>query len=212
MKAPEIRSYDRDACAVFCKTREAFGVFSNMAAGMPLVVDGTPWRSSEALYQACRLPAHPALQSRIAMALNGMAAKELAHSALPLTRADWATARVHCMRWVLRLKAQQHPDSFGAALLESGDRPIVEFSIRDEFWGAGPGPGNSLVGCNVLGRLLMQVRAEVQAQGHARPVPPPPIPDARLLGKLICVVEPPAPEPEPASRPLAARLAGFAFP
>lgn len=212
MKIPEMRRYERDACAVFCKTREAFGVFSNMAAGMPLVVDGTPWRSSEALYQACRLPTHPALQSRIAMALNGMAAKEVAHSALALTRADWETARVHCMRWVLRLKAQQHPGTFVAALLESGDRPIVELSMRDDFWGAGPGPGNTLVGRNVLGRLLMQVRAEIHAHGHARRVLPPPIPDARLLGKPIPAVEPPTVEPEPQPRPLAARLAGFAFP
>lgn len=212
MKTPEIRSYDRDTSAVFCKTREAFGVFSNMAPGMPLQVDGTAWRSSEALYQACRLPAHPAMQSRIAMALNGMAAKEVAHSALPLTRPDWEVARVHCMRWVLRLKAQQHPETFVAALMESGERPIVEFSMRDAFWGAGPGPGNTLVGCNVLGRLLMQVRAEVLAHGHARPVPPPPIPEARLLGKVIGVVEPPPADPERPKRPLAACLAGFAFP
>lgn len=212
MKVPSERSYDRDACAVFCKTREAFGVFSNMAAGMPLVVDGATWRTSEALYQACRLPEHPALQSRIALALNGMAAKGVAHSAIALTRPDWDTARVHCMRWVLRLKAQQHPETFVAALIESGERPIVEFSMRDTFWGAGPGPGDTLVGCNVLGRLLMQVRAEVLAHGHDRVVPPPPIPNPRLLGRLIPAMSPPVAEPEVPPRPLAKALAGFAFP
>jgi len=130
MKSPSTRTYHRAESAVFCRTREVFGIFSNMAAGAPLTVDGATWRSAEALYQACRFPGHPALQAQIAMATNAMASKQLAHASIALTRPDWGSTRVHCMRWVLRLKAQQHPDTFAHALIESGDRAIVEFSMR----------------------------------------------------------------------------------
>src|SRR5438105_2891921 len=50
------REYARKGSAVFCKTDEEFGGLSNMAAGFPLVVNGVPIRTSEALYQACRFP------------------------------------------------------------------------------------------------------------------------------------------------------------
>src|SRR5262249_37544484 len=54
---------------------------------------------------------------------------------------------------------------FSELLLATGDRPIVEESKKDEFWGAKPVDSATLIGMNVLGRLLMELREEVRQPG-----------------------------------------------
>lgn len=77
------------------------------------------------------------------------------------TRGDWLSVRVAIMRWVLRVKLKQHHREFGLVLIETGDLPIVEESSKDQFWGARRSPDGVLVGANVLGRLLMELRGEL---------------------------------------------------
>lgn len=67
---------------------------------------------------------------------------------------------------VLRVKLAQHWDRFGSLLLATGQRPIVEESKKDVFWGARPVDEHSLVGVNVLGRLLMELRDEMRRAGR----------------------------------------------
>ena len=67
----------------------------------------------------------------------------------------------------LRLKLAQNWDQFSDLLLESDDMPIVEHSRRDDFWGAKPIDGETLVGTNSLGRLRKSksaVRVKVEAR------------------------------------------------
>ena len=59
------RTYDRDASAVFRRTKEQFGDLSNMAGGFPLLVNDTTIKTSEALYQALRFPTLPEVQRKI---------------------------------------------------------------------------------------------------------------------------------------------------
>lgn len=40
--------------------------------------------------------------------------------------------------------------------------PIVEESYRDQFWGAKPIDGETLVGMNILGRLLVELRERLR--------------------------------------------------
>ncbi len=56
IEAKQLRTYNRDDCVVFCKTNEKFGGLSNMAPGFPLRINDVDFRTSEALYQACRFP------------------------------------------------------------------------------------------------------------------------------------------------------------
>ena len=73
----------------------------------------------------------------------------------------WTEQRVHAMRWVIRRKLETLPAWMGAILLRTGDRPIVEISTRDQYWGARPEapPGGTIYrGRNVLGRLWMELR------------------------------------------------------
>ena len=75
--------------------------------------------------------------------------------------ADWNDRRVDAMRWVIRMKREANPELVDALLQKSGDRPIVEHSRHDSFWGARP-EGGKLVGQNILGRLWMELRQQVR--------------------------------------------------
>lgn len=76
------------------------------------------------------------------------------------SRKDWDSVRVEIMRWCLQMKLDQHFGRFYNSLRKSGDRPIVERSRRDRFWGAVLEEDGVLRGKNQLGRLLMELRDE----------------------------------------------------
>ena len=157
-------TYQRSECVSFRKTREAFGGLSNMAAGFPITVRTVKsgrvlCLTSEALYQACRFPSLPDVQRAVIASKSPMTAKMLTkpHRATG-TRPDWNEARVVIMYWCLQMKLAQNWDTFGALLRSTGSLPIVEDSFKDAFWGAIPNGPDTLVGQNVLGRLLTGLR------------------------------------------------------
>jgi type I restriction enzyme, S subunit len=158
-----MRTYDRFKSVVFLKTNEEFGGLSNMAGGFPLVVNRLSIFTSEALYQACRFPHMPEVQRLIIAQTSPMTAKMKSKPHRRDSRPDWNQVRVKIMRWCLRVKLVQHWNKFSELLLATGDRPIVEHSRRDDFWGAKPAGDQTLVGVNVLGRLLMELREEVRS-------------------------------------------------
>lgn len=183
----QIRIYDREESAVFLKTNEEFGGLSNMAGGYPLVVNGIRIFTSEALYQACRFPHMPEVQQLIIAQASPMTAKMKSKPYRGNSRPDWNQVRVKVMRWCLRVKLAQNWTQFSELLLATGDRPIVEASRRDEFWGARPVDDRTLMGMNVLGRLLMELREEVRNGVCTAPmrVEPLPIPDFLLKGQPV---------------------------
>jgi len=75
-----------------------------------------------------------------------------------LRRADWDAVKVDRMRQILRAKVGQH-EYVLRKLLATGDRELVEDSWRDDFWGWGPNRD----GQNMLGKLWMEIRAELRA-------------------------------------------------
>ena len=180
------RAYVRAESAVFLRVKEAYGGLSNMAGGFPLEVNGVFIRTSEALYQSCRFPHLPEVQRVIIDQKSPQTAKMKGKPHRNNSRADWNRVRVKIMRWCLRVKLAQNWSSFSALLLETGDLPIVEESRRDPFWGAKP-DGDVLIGMNVLGRLLMELREEVKARDRAMflSVRPLLIPDFSLLERAI---------------------------
>ena len=66
------------------------------------------------------------------------------------------------MRWCLRVKLAQNWSAFTKLLLSTGAKAIVEESRKDDFWGAKAIDKSTLVGMNVLGRLLMELREEIK--------------------------------------------------
>jgi ribA/ribD-fused uncharacterized protein len=183
------RSYEIINAVIIYKTKEKFGGLSNMASGFSLQVNGTRILTSEALYQACRFPHIDYLQREIIKQISPMTAKRLCKPFLDQSRPDWDLVRVKVMRWCLRIKLAQNYETFGSLLLATKDAPIVEFSIKDDFWGAKPDQvnGNVLVGQNVLGRLLMELRELLKYDNgnNLKIVTPLNIPDFNLFGQPI---------------------------
>lgn len=184
------RTYSRQDAAVFCKTKEAFGGLSNMAGGFPLCVNGVHILTSEALYQACRFPHRPEVQRLIIAQRSPMTAKMKGKPYRNDSRPDWDSARIRIMRWCLRVKLAQNWDTFGGLLLSTEHKWIVEESHRDAFWGAKPVDAEHLTGMNVLGRLLMELREQLDGPDaeELRTVFPPPIPQFLLYDEEIGVI------------------------
>lgn len=153
-----------------------------MAAGYPLKVNGIGIRTSEALYQACRYPLRIDVQKNIIEQKSPMAAKMVMKPYKEFGRADWQDVKIDIMYWCLKIKLAQNYEKFGELLDSTDDRPIVEDSWKDSFWGAIPN-GENLVGYNVLGQLLMQLRDEDQSSlGRIEPVD---VKDFLLFGEQI---------------------------
>ncbi len=193
----QTRTYSRKDSVVFLKTDEPFGGLSNMAGGYPIHVNGVRILTSEALYQVCRFPHLPDVQKLIIGQVSPMTAKMRSKPYRKDSRPDWDQVRVRIMRWSLRMKLANNWNTFSALLLKTGERPIVEESRKDDFWGAKVvDDGDTLVGMNVLGRLLMELREQVKQQGRdaALDIAPPDIPQFLLFGRPI---EVPAGGPAP---------------
>lgn len=190
MSSEQIRTYDRANSVVFLKTDEPFGGLSNMAGGYLLHVGGVRILTSEALYQACRFPHLPEVQRLIIGQTSPMTAKMRSKPYRKNSRQDWDQVRVKIMRWCLRVKLAQNWATFSELLLRTGDYAIVEESRKDDFWGAKVLAENTLVGMNVLGRLLMELREAIKSGGRDRflCVKPPGIPDFILLGRPIEII------------------------
>ena len=164
MNQKDLRVYNQEEVVVFCKTKESFGGYSNMCAGYPLELGGVKIFTSEALYQACRFPEHAFVQKEIIMQKSPMSAKMKGKKYRDLTRASWNMDRVKIMRWSLRVKLLQNFAKFSSDLMESGNLEIVEKSTKgDDFWGTTLQSDGKLVGFNILGRLLMELRENLKS-------------------------------------------------
>lgn len=187
-------NYRRSACAVFRKTNERWGGFSNMAAGFPIVVNDVPIRTSEAIYQACRFPHLPSVQREIIAQASPMAAKMKGKPHRQFSRPDFDGLRVPLMWWSIRVKLACNMPSFSRLLLATNGRTVVEESVKDIYWGAKASSDDDrkLVGRNVLGRLLCLLREAVEQKDldTMMVVPPLPITDFLLFGVPIRTVEP----------------------
>lgn len=156
---------------------------SNMAGQMPIYwplekIPENRWGSSEQLYQASKYSstvmcvpksnpdADPCVRNRIRARNDARGAKLTQKCAVEagLVRSDWESkeVRLKAMLWVLELKLYWNPESFGEALRRA-NRPIVEISTKDDFWGCNPCSKGVLRGENHMGRLLMHVRSRRRA-------------------------------------------------
>ncbi len=167
--------YEKDKCAWFFSKNDPNFALSNMGAGFGINYRGIMWHSSEQLYQASKytgdvicLPAtgkaeEPNVRKRIIASKNARGAKMTQKCAekAGLVRAEWDRIRIDNMLYVLKLKLKNNSVRFRKALLGTGNREIVELSSKDTFWGAKEVEPGILKGQNVLGKLLMMVRDDM---------------------------------------------------
>ena len=157
--------YRKNEVCWFIRASDEFGCLSNMYQRdlqNMLVVNGLEYRSSEALYQACRFPDHPEIQEKVREQKSPMAAKMVSkpHRA-DKCREDWDEVRVDVMRWVLRVKLSCNFNQISSGLEATQGQDIVEISTKgDKFWGTVDDGNGNLDGKNNMGVLLMELRDE----------------------------------------------------
>ena len=189
MTKADLRTYRADDIISFRKTGEEFGGLSNMAPGFPIRIAGITLRTSEALYQACRFPHMPEVQKIIVGEASPMTAKMRSKPYRNDSREHWDDIRVPIMKWCLRVKLAQNWSAFGDLLMRTGDKPIVEDSRKDDFWGAIKDAYGEFHGRNVLGRLLMELREKLKTNPDGlKHVAPIKIQQFTLLGEEIPII------------------------
>lgn len=132
-----------------------FYVLSNFSA-FRLQWQGLNFDTSEAAYHWNKFLSKR-IQNEILMANSAHDAFKIAERNRAHRRPDWDMVKIGIMRDILRAKVAQH-EYVRRKLLDTGDRELVEDSWRDSFWGWGP-DGNGL---NILGKLWMEIRAELR--------------------------------------------------
>ena len=143
----------------FYRTSDDHGCFSNFAA-YPISLDGKLWPTTEHYFQAQKF-LDDSHREQIRKAKSPMIAARMGRDRKKKLRRDWESVKVEVMRQAIRAKFTQH-DDLRAILLATGDAKIVEHTEKDAYWGDG-GDGS---GKNMLGRILMEIRAECGPDWH----------------------------------------------
>jgi ribA/ribD-fused uncharacterized protein len=196
----ESRTYIKAEVSGFLYTRDPLGPLSNMHPDFPIEVAGLPCGSTEAYYQAMRYPHLPDFQAEILAQDTPMLAKRHAYTRIAEARPDWLQVNVPVMRHALRLRYAHHPTDMVDVMHLTAGKPIVEISRRDNFWGAIEDNG-LLTGCNVLGRLHMEMREIILGRDPELPyeVQAPAISGAVLCDRPIITFTPEAVQPAQAA-------------
>jgi ribA/ribD-fused uncharacterized protein len=158
------RAEKQDSEVAFYRANEhPYGVFSNLYK-REIYFEGRRFPTAEHAYQAGK-PRKEAVREWILSAPTPAHVAMAAHGLYPWDIVpEWSRIKHDRMRRVLRAKFNQHHD-LAAILLSTGNKRIVETPRTDtavnRHWGEVNGRGN-----NVLGILLMEIRAELTAAGH----------------------------------------------
>lgn len=133
------------------------GCFSNFSKH-GFVLDGKDWRTAEHYFQSMKFVG-TAHEEEVRAAPDPMTAKNRGGDRTRPLRADWEAVKDDIMRRAVRAKFTQHPD-IRAVLLATGEEELIENAPRDHYWGCGADGS----GKNMLGQILMEVRAELRGE------------------------------------------------
>jgi ribA/ribD-fused uncharacterized protein len=131
---------------------EPYGCFSNFSPhGFEL--DGLYWPTSEHYFQAQKFTGTEHAEA-VRLARTPKEAAEIGRDRARPLRPDWDEVKDDVMRRAVRRKFETHP-AIRAVLLSTGDDELIEATTGDYYWGC----GTNGTGRNMLGQILMEVRA-----------------------------------------------------
>jgi ribA/ribD-fused uncharacterized protein len=130
--------------------------FTNFAE-YPIELDGQKWPTSEHYYQAQKFEHFPHLKEIVRNLKTAKEAYKFPRNNPDHVRKDWQIVKNDVMRKALRAKFTQH-NNLRVLLLDTGSAILVEHTSNDSYWADG---GNGS-GKNMLGIMLMEVRAELR--------------------------------------------------
>ena len=138
----------------FYTAGDEYGCFSNFSRH-GVEFDGFYYPTVEHYFQAQKF-AGTELATRIARARSPKDAKQLGGSRSTPIREDWEEVKVEIMKRAVSKKFETHA-SIRETLLSTDSEELVENAPADYFWGCGADGS----GQNMLGRILMDVRSEL---------------------------------------------------
>jgi ribA/ribD-fused uncharacterized protein len=140
----------------FYRVSDRYGEFSNFAS-FPIEIGGVAWPTTEHYFQGQKF-AGTQHEEEIRREPSPMVAARMGRDRNRPLRSDWELVKNDIMRDALWAKFTQHAALRGL-LLSTGDAEIVEHTTNDAYWGdAGDGTGK-----NMLGKMLMELRASLNA-------------------------------------------------
>ncbi|CAN4280814.1 NADAR family protein [Pseudoxanthomonas sp. LjRoot125] len=156
-----------DEVRFYRSNEKPYGVFSNLFRS-EVEFEGLVYPTAEHAYQAGKARKEVVRDWILAAPTPALAAMAAHGLYVWDVKPDWAKTKFDRMRGVLRAKFTQHP-KLAELLLSTGSARLVEVGTVDNavnrLWGEVNG-----VGKNMLGVLLMEVRAEIlAAQQNPKP-------------------------------------------
>ena len=151
----------------------------------PLSLNDMLVHSSEHLYQCMRFSEHSDIQQKILAEKWPMKCKFIAKEHINKTRNDWNEVKLPIMSWVVALKTSQHFTTLKPRLLEDYGKRIVEYSKKDDYWGAVNNGNGVLIGHNYLGRIWTRVSTLIATKNasHIHSLAIAPKLELKLLGE-----------------------------
>ena len=140
----------------FYRVGDKYGEFSNFAP-FPITIDDQSWYTSEHYFQAQKF-LDADYQEQIRSTKSPMQAAKMGRSRKYQLRSDWESSKDGVMLLALREKFSSYP-VLRELLLSTGNALLIEHTANDHYWADG-GDGSGL---NMLGKLLMQVREELDS-------------------------------------------------
>ena len=132
--------------------------FSNFSKH-PVEWEGKIYPTSEHLYQSLKFEfVDPEYAKAIRKAKTPMTAKKMGRGKHQPNLDEWEKIKVKVMFEIITEKVKQHED-VRQILLETGKKKMIEASPTDYYWGE----GEDGTGKNMLGKVLMKVRENLQA-------------------------------------------------
>lgn len=139
--------------------------FSRFDTGSPLStvsahsfqLEDLIWATAEHYFQAHKF-IDRAYAEKVRNAPDAQRAYKLGNAWFKRRRADWKQVRRTLMTRAMYSKCIQH-EAVRRALLDTGERLIIETSAYDHYWGI----GRDQRGENTLGKVLMDIRAKLLA-------------------------------------------------
>ncbi|MCB9135384.1 MAG: NADAR family protein [Anaerolineales bacterium] len=144
----------------FYSVHDEHGSFSNFSPhGIQL--KGVWWPTTEHFFQAQKFAGTPH-EEAIRHAKTPKQAAEMGRDRHRPLRPDWEQIKDNIMRTAVREKFRTHA-GIREELLATDDAELVENAPGDYYWGCGADG----TGKNMLGKILMEIREELQVRGSS---------------------------------------------
>ncbi|MCU0480955.1 MAG: NADAR family protein [Anaerolineae bacterium] len=137
----------------FYSTDGIYGCFSNFSRH-GFKKNGHYYKTSEHYFQSMKFDHAPEHRDAVIQASTPKIAANIGRDRKRPLRKDWESVKDNIMREAILAKFETHAD-IRQILLDTGDEEIIENAPTDYYWGC----GKTGTGKNMLGKILMEVRA-----------------------------------------------------